>query len=187
MIHRHDAVVQTLATYVRSVGGLARVEPRDPDTMTKERPDIDVFLCSSHIQVDVMITHPTAKYNLRCATRTLGAASKAEKLKIAKHGSKAKGATIFLPYVVETFGGLAKQAQEFHKLIANYGEQFSSAHSRRNLLSSISSDIARIVKEGNLRVVEKGLQQVSYNHHSNNTTIANDMYISSICLLQTNT
>ena len=83
---------------------------------------------------------------------------------------------IFLPYIVETFGGLAKQAQEFHKLIANYGEQFSSAHSRRNLLSSISSDIARIVQEGNLRVVEKWLQQVSYNHHSNNTTIANDMY-----------
>ena len=71
-----------------------------------------------------MITHPLAKSNLKYACKILGTASKGEKLKIKKHKQKPDdiGAT-FIPYLVDSFGGVGKEARVLNKIISNYAEK----------------------------------------------------------------
>ena len=130
LIRRHDTIVQTVARAIRAAGGTAHVEPRDPDELTRERFDIEASLGSTHIIVDVMVTHPTAKSNLKHALHPLGATRQGEKCKINKHESKACDGTMLVPYIVETYGGIGHEAQVRNKVIANYSDQFSSALAR---------------------------------------------------------
>ena len=44
VIHRHNTIVQTLARAIREVGGVAKVEPRELDLNTNERPDIEASI-----------------------------------------------------------------------------------------------------------------------------------------------
>ena len=73
----------------------------------------------------------------------------------------ARSGAIFVPYVVETFGGVGKEASVFNKIVANFAEQRYSTHTREEILVSLSSDIARIVQVGNHRIFELAFQQLS--------------------------
>ena len=110
IIDRHNAVMKVLTKHIQLVNGRAKEEPKGLDPGSRERPDIDVFLGSSEYLIDVMVTHPTAASNVNVAMYPLGAALKGETMKSKKHKDKARGGAIFVPYVVETYGGTGRQA-----------------------------------------------------------------------------
>ena len=92
--------------------------------------------------------------------KTLGAALKAEKEKIRKHGENSeKVEAVFVPYVVETFGGLAPEAQTLNKKISTFAEEHSITENRDDFLQKLKSEIASAVQYGNYRVATKAIQQ----------------------------
>ena len=159
-IRRHNDVVEILAKYIRRAGGTADVEPPSFDKDSNKRVDIDVFLGSLHLHIDVLITHPTAKTNHRHGMRELGAAIHGENLKIRKHKATADmvGAT-FVPYVVETFGGVAPQAHSLNRKIAGFAEEHSVLVKKEDFSMMIVAEVAAAVQYGNLRLTTKGYQQ----------------------------
>ena len=105
----------TIVRYIKKAGGSARTEPRGLDPRTRKRVDIEAHLGTHRYLIDVKITHPTAKSNLRAALAPLGAARVSERMKSSHHGylrppgnpspGKASRKAVFVPYIVESFGG----------------------------------------------------------------------------------
>ena len=86
-----------------------------------------------------------------------------EILKRKKHEAKAKAeGAVFVPYVIETYGGVGKEANTFNKIIADFGEQYNSPYSRDELLDHITFSVARAVQIGNHQIIDKGFQQAHY-------------------------
>merc|ERR1712087_583324 len=110
-IRRHNDVVNILVKHIRSAGGIAKAEPASISYSNGDRVDIDAHLGSLHLHIDVRITNPETPSYTQVAMKPLGAASAAEKEK-KKHGRNAERVgALFVPYVVETLGGLGKDAQ----------------------------------------------------------------------------
>ena len=87
--------------------------------------------------------------------------------KIKKHNKLAeKLCAIFVPYVIESYGAVGKEADSFNKILANYGEQFNSPYSREEILDHITFNVAKAVQIGNHIIVEKGFQQAFYSSAS---------------------
>ena len=63
---------------------------------------------------------------MRVAMKTLGAATKAENDKKRKHEKNSQNVgAVFVPYVIETFGGIAPEAHTLNKKIAGFAEEHS--------------------------------------------------------------
>ena len=107
-IRRHNDVVNILVKYIRKAGGLAKAEPASVSTDNRTRVDVEAHLGALHLHIDVRITNPTAPSYMQVATQTLGAAVHAEKEKNWKHDKNSEDVgAVFVPYVIETFGGIA--------------------------------------------------------------------------------
>ena len=72
-IKRYNDVLRIFIKYIRKAGGAAEAESLSLDECMNKGIDIDAFLGSLHIQIDVRVTHPTADSNLRHVMRSLGA------------------------------------------------------------------------------------------------------------------
>ena len=57
------------------------LEPKNLDDKSNKRPDIDAYIGVQRFLIDVMITNPTAHYNLLRARKPLGSALASEKSK----------------------------------------------------------------------------------------------------------
>ena len=125
MIKRHNQVVNTLVKYIRRAGGIAVAEPASLDTKGKKRIDIDAYLGSRHYHIDVRITNPMSDSYTRVARQTLGAAMQAEREKKRKHKSNAERVgAIFVPYIIETYGGVAPEARTLNRIIGRFAEDY---------------------------------------------------------------
>ena len=108
---RHDRIKKIQIKKIFEVNGRAvdMDRPGGPKFATdgsKERPDIEAWIGGTHMVIDVKVVHPTSFSYIGKALEPLGAALSDEKLKEKKHGSNAeKRGILFVPYVVETFGG----------------------------------------------------------------------------------
>ena len=146
---RHNLVKEALINCVQIVNGNT-LDLDDPGSYTKstgERCDIEIFLGSSLYHVDVLVKHPVALRNLRSAMKSLGSSAVGEEEKIKKHKLKAnKVGAVFVPYVVESFGGIGKEAEAFNKIVADFGEQYNSQYSRDELLDHISYKVAEAIQ-----------------------------------------
>ena len=125
-----------------------------------ERPDIEAHIGRDHYVIDVMVPHPTAKSNVVSATAPLGVAKKEEIKNCKKHKRFAenRGASM-IAYIVESYGGMGKQARSFNKTVANYAARTSSVYGRDELLQSIYAAVSVEVQEGNRVIVETAIQQ----------------------------
>ena len=122
--------------------------------------DIDAHLGALHLHIDVRITHPTSTSYMRTAMKPLGAAKQAEKEKKRKHEKNAeKVGAIFVPYVIETFGGIAPEAQTLNKKIATFAEEHSITENREDFQNKLKSEIAAAIQYANFRVSTKAIQQ----------------------------
>jgi hypothetical protein len=181
---RHHRLVHQLATLAKSVGFHTTHEPSFPSILTttvdptasdqpvyttvknKDRGDLLLIRGNQVLLIDVSVTRPTSTMNLSNnkddVTIQAGVASSiVEKRKhdhydeeCKKHGWK------LIPFVLETYGGLGKEAT---KLLLDMAESADSAlafiQHARNVLSVA-------LQCGNADISSLGTTQFLYNKHS---------------------
>jgi hypothetical protein len=107
---------------IRDLGGLTIVEPRpERGAGGRRRPDLDVTIGGKRFLVDVSIRHPTAPSRVAraAAGRPLLTAERAAHEKMLYHGPSVAALhppAEFVPFVLESYGGLASQAAAFTKI-----------------------------------------------------------------------
>jgi hypothetical protein len=110
-------LLDLLLVIIRSAGGAVYVEPKFLGSL---RPDAKVYFPSHSATVDVSITHPSCpSYALQGSKSPLAVAKLRESIKHNKYDAQALAeGTPFTPFVMETFGGLGKEAVGFIKKIS---------------------------------------------------------------------
>jgi hypothetical protein len=166
MTYRHDLIVQTLADWIRRVGGTAQVEPRGlwarEDGGDGRRPDIRVLLGGLVFLLDAAVVHPTAASRIGTPTSLteLGAATQMETLKTRRYTQLARHEqATFVPFVVETFGGFGREARQFCTLLSRFAEGASEIYTRTDVLLGLRADIAHAIQRGNADIVRVGMQR----------------------------
>ena len=154
---RHHAVVQQIARHARLAGAVVVVEPPHLFTDNNKRPDILIILNHKNYLIDVTITHPTAPSNIKRAQKHLGQAIHAEKLKTNKYHelSKEQNCT-FVPFVIETYGGIAPQAQTFLNELSVFAHDHLTICSRFDVVAGLRYAIACTVQRGNAMIASAG-------------------------------
>lgn len=163
---RHDSVVRLLAQWITRLGGSARLEPRPPRDNPvadggRRRPDLDVTLGASRYLVDVTIRHPCAQSHVAMGGRSrLAVAEQAEKAKSTYHAattSAARPKAVFVPFVVETFGGVGKQACAFIKQVLRLAGDLAYVWAPKELVYGLPQAVAVAVQRGNAKAVAECL------------------------------
>jgi hypothetical protein len=166
---RHDRIVATLATLARSVGFAVKREPsfehrtrlctrvdeetgEEHDELVTDRSRGDLLLVrhNTRLVVDVTVTRPTAKTVLRLRRGVpLAAAAAAEKRKHNSYDDACDrdGATM-VPFAVESYGAMGKQAQKLLLKLADALEELSAEAFLRHASAVVS--VALQCAEGQL-------------------------------------
>jgi hypothetical protein len=155
---RHDLIVRSLASFIRSAGGAVYVEPKFLGSL---RPDAKVYFPSHSATVDVSITHPSCpSYALQGSKSPLAVAKLRESIKHNKYDAQALAeGTPFTPFVMETFGGLGKEAVGFIKKISYAYSELSPFPVRRGAFASlITRSLSILLQRGNALVQLAGCQ-----------------------------
>src|ERR1700678_4245567 len=139
--HRHDGATDALHVSTIHAGGLSYNEPRDlSGNGNHTRPDLQLVLNGRQLLVDVTIRHPACKTNILhgSARQQLAAAHKGEAEKKAKYAAMAKTKQAeFLPFAVETYGGLGKAARKLRKRIASSAEEGPQMLSEKEVMREL--------------------------------------------------
>jgi len=149
---RHDLLVRTLATFIRAAGGAVYVEPKFFGSL---RPDAHVYFAVESCTYDCSVTHPASPHlSLQGSKTPLAVAKLRETAKHRKYDAQAAKERIkFYPFVMETFGGVGKEAVAFIKKISNLHYEHSPVPVHRNALSSfIFRSLSIILQRGNALV-----------------------------------
>ena len=102
------------------------------------------------------IRHPACKTNIMhgSARQQLAAAHKGEAEKKAKYASMAKTQQAeFLPFAVETYGGLGKAARKLRKRIASSAEEGPQMLSEKEVMRELRGSVAIAVQKGNANII----------------------------------
>lgn len=114
---RHDLVKRTVYEYLQQIGGVAKLEhqPFRQSSDSQRQPDIVWRIDNRNIYFDVSITHPLSTTTLnRAAQKQLAAATIREKRKNDQCQAECQKINFeFIPLVVETFGGLRRESQQW--------------------------------------------------------------------------
>ena len=113
---RHNAAMNVLCKFARSHGVLCRLEPKDDSSLV---PDGEFHLPRSTVLVDVSGTHPhCASYRVKAIRDPGSAVVGRETTKHTKYDAYATSARAgFVPFVLDTYGRLGKEALAFIDLI----------------------------------------------------------------------
>ena len=155
--HRHDGATDAVHVSTIHAGGLSYKEPRDlSGNGDHTRPDLQLVLNGRQLLVDVTIRHPACKTNIMhgSARQQLAAAHKGEAEKKAKYASMAKTQQAeFLPFAVETYGGLGKAARKLRKRIASSAEEGPQMLSEKEVMRELRGSVAIAVQKGNANII----------------------------------
>jgi len=130
-------LVRQIASFVRSAGGSVFIEPK---YLEGKRADAQIYFTSDISLMDVQITHPAAPYyaiSTNIASTPLGTARSREIAKHSKYDKQAKseGAS-FYPFVMETYGGLGKEASVFVQKVSKLYIESSPFPINRNTFTT---------------------------------------------------
>ena len=107
--------------------------------------------------LDITIVHPTAPSNLNHSQKLLGQAEVSEKLKINKYDEISQEQhCIFIPFVIETYGGLGKKAQDFLNELSIFAIDHALIKSRFDIVNGLRYAIACSVQRGNALIASAG-------------------------------
>jgi len=155
--HRHDGATDAVHVSTIHAGGLSYKEPRDlSGNGDHTRPDLQLVLNGRQLLVDVTIRHPACKTNIMhgSARQQLAAAHKGEAEKKAKYAAMAKTQQAeFLPFAVETYGGLGKAARKLRKRIASSAEEGPQMLSEKEVMRELRGSVAIAVQKGNANII----------------------------------
>jgi hypothetical protein len=155
---RHDAVNKVIQLYAQYANAIVQHEPSGlSDESSQIRPDCRIILDSLTLLVDVTIVHPTARGKLenekeveRMCQKSLITASDAAQSKRNKYRSMAsyQGAQ-FIPFAIETYGGMEKSVMELLKEIGTFAVDHESAWGRKEIINNCLQAMAIAVQRGN--------------------------------------
>ena len=156
---RHDAVVRAIHNWVLSIGGYSRMEPRGLDLTSEKRPDLDCTLGLKRFLIDVTVRHPTAPSHVGVASRrSLAVAEQAEKDKTRKFASASRVLKAhFVPFAVETFGGIGKAARSFVSEMVKSSRALQFQWVPPEALYGLLNTVAVAIQRGNARTVAASL------------------------------
>ena len=138
-----------------------RLEPRPPRDNPVEdggrRRPLDVTLGAMRILVDVTVRHPCAQSRVAVGSRArLAVADQAEKAKTTHHAATtlaARPRATFVPFVLETFGGIGKQACGFIKEVLKLAGDLAYVWAPKELVYGLPQAIAIALQRGNAKAV----------------------------------
>jgi hypothetical protein len=135
---RHNQVVATIERFARLAGATVVREPRNLFSETSKRPDLQIIINHKNYLLDITIVHPTAPSNLNHSQKLLGQAEVSEKLKINKYDEISQEQhCIFIPFVIETYGGLGKKAQDFLNELSIFAIDHALIKSRFDIVNGL--------------------------------------------------
>jgi hypothetical protein len=149
---RHDQISNLIARIVKMVGGCATVEPLHLNRENRQRTDLEVHLDDYKALIDVSVVHPTAPSYLTLASKgPLEVAKRAANLKRKKYLDliKSNDNCNFIPFVVETYGGMCSESINFNTIVANFADRNNSPHSWRNVSMDICASVSIAIQRGN--------------------------------------
>lgn len=87
---------------------------------------------------------------------------------------------VFVPYVVETFGGFAPVAVTLNKKISTFAEEHSITENRDDFMLKSKSEIAFAVQYGNYRIATKAIQQMKVSLKTNKKNSGVEDFLSAL-------
>src|ERR1700753_1526479 len=155
-IRHHDGVDAIFVSTIHA-GGFAIKEPRQLGGRgDNTRPDLQLLLNGHQVLVDVTIRDPACKTNIQhgSATQQLAAAHRGEAEKKAKYAAMAKTQQAeFIPFAVETYGGMGKSARKLIKRIASVAQDRLQATSEKEVRQQLEESVAIAVQRGNANIM----------------------------------
>ena len=171
---RHDQLKHALAKLARSVGFVVIVEPKFPATFTHhidaatghssltalktdERGDLLLIRHDKKLLVDIRVCRPTCLSELQRSDKgnrePLITAAAHEKLKHRKYDKECqKHGWTFVPFVLETYGGMGKEAQKLLTVLADACDTLPSlaflTHARAVLSVTLQCGHAAVSQQG---------------------------------------
>jgi hypothetical protein len=154
---RHNDAVDSICVSAFHAGGLAIKEPRDLGGRgDRTRPDIQLLLNGHQLLVDVTVRHPTCMTNIQhgSATQQLAAAHKGEAEKKRKYDAMAKTQHAkFIPFAVETYGGMGKSARKLIKRIASVAQDRQQGWSDKEVRKQLEESGDMELQRGNANII----------------------------------
>jgi hypothetical protein len=154
---RHNQVVATIERFAKLAGATVVMEPQHLFSESSKRPDLQIIMNHKNYLLDVTIVHPTAPSNLTHSQKILGQAEAAEKLKLNKYEEiSLEQHCIFIPFVIETYGGLGRKAQDFLNELSIFAIDHAMIRSRFDIVNGLRYAIACSVQRGNALIASAG-------------------------------
>jgi hypothetical protein len=154
---RHNQVVATIERFAKLAGATVVTEPKNLFSESSKRPDLQIIMNHKNYLLDVTIVHPTAPSNLNHSQKILGQAEVSEKLKINKYEQISREQNcIFIPFVIETYGGLGRKAQDFLNELSIFAIDHAIIKSRFDIVNGLRYAIACSVQRGNALIAAAG-------------------------------
>ena len=152
---RHNAVLLALYSHVRYAGGAATMEPPRLSRDSRIRPDLRIVFPNQHILTDVVISHPTCPSHIAAASAKQLAT--AEQAAVTKHNTYDEMAieqqARFLPFSVETMGGMSKEAVELVEQIGLACRDHLTLATHESIARGVRPSVACAIQRGNAMTV----------------------------------
>jgi hypothetical protein len=123
-------------------------------------PDLLVFLADKKYMLDVSVTCPSAKsYRSAASKHVLSAAMKRAKEKNSKYSAACqKVGTVFVPFVLESYGAFHHKAEEFLQQISK--QQYDNSTEQHEFLAYARRRIAFAIQKGNADIAQIGVRNL---------------------------
>lgn len=147
------------------VGGVSVVEPANLDPDNRLRPDQQIILDKKKFIIDVSIVHPASQsyLNLDCTKRSLGLAESKAMSKTLKYHDLLKKRngnnnqkSIFVPFILETFGGISRSGADLLKKINIFSQQNQSVWTSDEIKFILRFSISCALQRGNAAAIRQG-------------------------------
>ena len=154
-------IMFNLAHLASSLRVPIQIEPR-VDGQDRKRADGLFVFQEGPIAIDVSVTHPCARSYVAAASLLLGAAKKRERKKMLEYEKRHQEQGVrFLPFVLETLGGIGPSAESFIKAMADDARLTGSdALIRGNMESFIRKVMATSLQVGNTLLLMEGRRRI---------------------------
>jgi hypothetical protein len=167
---RHNAVVHALYAHAGYAGGAVAKEPSGLSTEDNRRPDLQIVFPGQHILTDVVISHPLCPSHITAASKKhIVTAEQAEQRKHVKYHQIAEHQHArFLPFSVETTGGMGRDAVELVDQISLACRDHLTLESHLYIARGVRASVAIAVQKGNALAIlggySRAVMRAGYGH-----------------------
>ena len=156
---RHDHIVDTITSWANKIGARASREPRQEEDKRGKRPDIKITIGATTYLLDVTVRNPACpSHASEGAKGKLKVAEKAEKEKTDKYKALAEREKAkFVPFAVETFGGMGAAASEFILNLLKESKDLQHAWAPWEVVYGLQHSVAVAIQRGNASLVSAAI------------------------------